>query len=340
MTPERQSPRQRVTLADVAKRAGVSPALVSIVMRDAPGASESSRLRIQAAARELGYRPDVRARALASLKSHMVGVVFGVANSYHFELIDGLYLAAEERGWDLVLSALTASRDEKRALDSLQDFRFDALVMLGPPVTSPTLAGEVPLVVIGWHVDHPDVDVVRTSDEQGIRLAVDHLVELGHRRIGHVQGGDGLIARSRRDAYLLAMNAHGLAHEVELVECDGEDQLDGQRAMSAFLDSGAALPTGIVAFNDNLAAAAMTVLMQHGLSVPRDVSVVGFDNSALAHSPGILLTSVTQEPRTLGRLAVERIIERSAGIPVENREIVLTPELAVRASTGPVPAAR
>lgn len=328
--------RRRVTLADVAKRAGVSTALVSIVMRDAPGASAASRTRIHAAARDLGYRPDVRARALASLKSHMIGVLFGVAGRFHFELIDGLYAAAEELGWDLVLSALTASRDEKRALDSLHDFRFDALVMLGPPVAEPLLAGQVPVVVIGWHVEHPEVDVVRTSDEHGLELAVAHLVGLGHSRIAHLQGGTGMVARSRRDAYLAAMEAHGLRDQVRIVLSEGEDQLDGQRAARTLLDLGDPLPTAIVAFNDDLAAAAMTVLTQQGVAVPGQVSVVGFDDSALARAPETELTSVAQNPRELARLAVERIIARSDGRPVADREIVLEPTLTVRGSTGPV----
>jgi DNA-binding LacI/PurR family transcriptional regulator len=329
--------RRRVTLADVAKRAGVSTALVSIVMRDAPGASAASRLRIHAAARELGYRPDVRARALASLKSHMIGVLFGVTGRFHFELIDGLYTAAEDLGWDLVLSALTTSRDEKRALDSLHDFRFDALVMLGPQVAEPVLAGQLPIVVIGWHVDHPDVDVVRTSDAQGLDLAVAHLVGLGHRRIAHLQGGSGLVALSRRDAYLAAMAEHDLNEEARIVVSDGEDQLDGQRAARTLLESGEPLPTAIVAFNDDLAAAAMTVLTQQGVAVPADVSVVGFNDSALARAPETDLTSVTQRPQELARLAVERIIARAEGHQVADREIVLEPELRVRSTTGPAP---
>lgn len=328
---------RRTTLADVARRAGVSRALASIVMRGAPGASETTRVRVQAAARALDYRPDVRARALASHRSHMIGVLFGVAHRYHFELIDGLYLAAEERGWDLLLSALTPSRDERRALESLHDYRFDALVMLGPPVPEPEMAGRVPVVVMGWHVDHPDVDVIRTSDEVGMRLAVDHLVSLGHHRIAHLQGGSGLIAVSRRRAYTSAMQAHGLEGAVHVIECGGEDQLDGQQAMHRFLASGVDLPTALVAFNDDLAAAAMTVLLQHGLRVPHDVSLVGFDDSTLARSPRIDLTSVTQQPREMGRLAVERVVARSAGSAVESREITLTPQLRARSSTGPVP---
>lgn len=335
MTDGQPRPGRRVTLADVAKRAGVSTALASIVMREAPGASESSRRRVHAAAADLGYRPDVRARSLASLKPHVIGVLFGRAGRFHFELIDGLYGAAEKQGWDLVLSALTASRDEDRALSSLADFRFDALVMLGPPVAAPLLAGKVPVAVIGWHVDHPDVDIVRTSDELGFDLAVSHLVELGHRRIAHLQGGEGLVALARRDGYLAAMRRHGLESEIRVIECAGEDQLDGQQAARVLLNEGRDLPTALVAFNDDIAAAAMSVLRQHGIDVPGDMSIIGFDDSALARSPGVELTSVQQVPQELARLAVERMVARSQGAEVTDREIVLDPELVVRGTTGP-----
>ncbi|MFN8192520.1 MAG: LacI family DNA-binding transcriptional regulator [Nocardioidaceae bacterium] len=329
--------RRRVTLADVAKRAGVSTALASIVMRDAPGASAASRERILTAARELGYRPDVRARALASLRAHVIGVVFGRAGRFHLELIDGLYDAAQEHGWDLVLSALTPKRGEEAALRSLQDFRFDALVMLGPPVEQPLLAGQVPVVVVGWHVADPRVDIIRTSDETGMRLAVDHLVRLGHRRIMHLQGGDGLVALSRRDGFLEAMRSHGLEDSATLLVCDGEDQLDGQRATSQFLGEGRELPTAVIGFNDDLAAAAMTVFQQQGLRVPDDFSVVGFDDSVLASAHGFDLTSIQQLPQEMARLAVERVMARCAGEAVADRELVLEPELVIRSSTGPAP---
>jgi DNA-binding LacI/PurR family transcriptional regulator len=336
VTQDQAWPRRRVTLADVARHAGVSTALASIVLRDAPGASAASRQRVLDVARELGYRPDVRARSLASLKAHVIGVLFGRAGRFHFELIDGLYAAAEQRGWELVLSALTSSRDERRALDSLHDFRFDALIMLGPPVAEPLLAGRVPLVVMGWHVDHPDVDIVRTSDERGVAMAVRHLVDLGHRRIAHLAGGSGLIAAARRDAYVRAMQQHGLSREIRVVPCDGQDQLDGQRAARTLLDEGP-LPTALVAFNDDIAAAAMSVLAQEGVHAPHDISIVGFDDSALARSPEINLTSIQQLPREMARLAVDQIVARTEGAEVPDREVVLEPELILRSSTGRAP---
>ena len=326
----------RVTLEDVAKHAGVSRALVSIVMRDAPGASSATRARVLAAAGELGYRPDVRARSLAGQKSRLIGVMFGVdVGAFHFDLLEGLYAAAEAHGHDLILTALTPGRDERRAAQSLHDFRFDALIMLGPPTPRPLLTGKVPIVVVGWHVDHLAVDVVRTSDEHGLALAVTHLVNLGHRRIAHIDGGNNLIAASRREGYVKAMRAHGLESYVRIV-AGGQTQLDGQRAARALLQEGV-VPTGLVCYNDDTAVAAMGVLAQQGIDVPSQLSVVGFDdNEAAALSP-VGLTSVAQQPFELARLAVERIIARIERRRVEGHEIVLEPELKVRASTVAVP---
>ena len=326
----------RVTLSDVAEHAGVSRALVSIVLREAPGASAATRERVKAAARELGYRPDVRARSLAGQRSRLVGVMFDVGvGTFHFDLLEGLYAAAEQRGLNLILTALTRGRDERRAAESLQDFRFDALVMLGPPTAEPLLAGTVPVVVVGWHVDDPAVDVVRTSDEHGMGQAVDHLVGLGHRRIAHVDGGDGLIAAARREGYVAAMRARGLGAEVDVVP-GGQRQLDGQRAAYGLVERGE-LPTAVVAYNDDVAVAVVSSLVQHGVDVPGRVSVVGWDDSEAAALAPVRLTSVAQQPLELSLLAVERVVARLERRRVEGHQIVLEPELRVRSSTASAP---
>jgi DNA-binding LacI/PurR family transcriptional regulator len=322
----------RVTLNDVAKRAQVSRALVSIVMRNAPGASLATRERVRAAATELGYRPDVRARALAGQKSRLIGVMFDVGvGAFHFDLLEGLYAAAEQHGLSLILSALTTGRDERRAAQSLQDFRFDALVMLGPATAKPLLAGKVPIVVVGWHVEDPAVDVVRTSDEQGMSQAVAHLVDLGHRRIAHIDGGAGVIAASRREGYAMAMHAHGLGAEIRIVP-GGQTQLEGQRAARTLFDQGD-LPTAIVAFNDDTAVAAMALLIQQGVNVPGRISIVGWDDIEAAAQAPVGLTSVAQQPGEMARLAVERIVLRIERQTVVDHEIVLEPELRIRSST-------
>lgn len=322
----------RVTLNDVARRAHVSRALVSIVMRDAPGASAATRERVKAVAQELGYRPDVRARSLAGQKSRLIGVMFGVGvGVFQFDLLDGLYAAAEDHGLHLILSALTVRRDEHRAAQSLQDFRFDALVMLGPPTPKPLLAGKVPIVVLGWEVDDPAVDVVRTSDAHGMTLAVEHLVGLGHRRIAHIDGGVSVIAASRRDGYAQAMGARGLGAEIRVIR-GGQAQLDGQSAARMLVEEGN-LPTAIVAYNDDTAVGAMGLLAQQGIDVPGRLSVVGWDDSEAAALSPVGLTSVAQQPADMARLAVERVVARIEGHRVEGHQIILEPELVVRAST-------
>lgn len=327
----------RVTLNDVARQAGVSPAAVSIVMRDVTGVSDATRARVRAAAEELGYRPDVRARSLAGRKSRFLGVMFGVGvGSFHFDLLDGLYAAAEEHGHSLVLTALTAGRDERKAAQALQDFRLDGLIMLGPPSERPLLAGAVPVVVIGWHVDDPLVDSVRTSDQHGMALAVEHLAALGHRRIAHLDGGDGPIAAARRAGYEHAMRAQGLAAETRVVP-GGQSQFEGQRATRSMLETGEPLPTALVAYNDDTAVAAIGVLAQQQVRVPEEVSVVGWDDGAAAALSPIGLTSVAQHPLALARLAVERAIDRIEQRRVDDHEVVLDGRLTVRASTSVAP---
>jgi DNA-binding LacI/PurR family transcriptional regulator len=307
---------------------------VSIVLREAPGASDATRERVLAAARELGYRPDVRARSLGGQRSKLVGVMFGVGmGAFHFDLLEGLYAAAADHDQNLILSAVTRGRDEAAALESLQDFRFDGLIMLGPPTPMPLLAGRLPVVVVGWHVDHPRVDVVRTSDDIGMSKAVGHLLSLGHRRIAHIDGGETLIGSARREAFVAAMAQHGLEDQTRVVP-GGPAQIDGQRAALRLLRGGE-LPTAVITYNDDTAIAAMGVFAQQGVQVPRDLSVVGWDDSQVAGLSLVGLTSVVQHPEELARLAVRRVVERISQQRVVQRENVLDAELRVRQSTGP-----
>jgi len=323
---------RRVTLNDVAEHAHVSRALVSIVVRDAPGASPATRERVLAAARELGYRPDIRARSLAGQTSRLIGVMFGVGfGTFQFDLLEGLYAAAETHGHNLVLTPVTRGRDERRAAESLHDFRFDALIMLGPHTEKPLLTGKVPIAVVGWHVDDPAVDVVRTSDEHGMAQAVNYLVGLGHRRIAHIDGGSSVIAAARREGYAKAMQAQALASHIRVIP-GGQSQLEGQRAVRALLSEGN-LPTALLAYNDDTAVAAMGLLAQYDIEVPGQLSIVGWDDGEAAALSPVGLTTVAQDPREMARLAVERIVARIEGRRIDGHEIVLEPQLRVRAST-------
>jgi hypothetical protein len=168
------------------------------------------------------------------------------------------------------------------AMTEGHDFGFDALIMLGPHTAKPLLTGKVPIAVVGWYVDDPAVDVVRTSDEHGMAQAVNHLVGLGHRHIAHIDGGTTVIAAARREGYEKAMHDHALGAYIRVVP-GGQSQLDGQRAVRALLSAGD-LPTALLAYNDDTAVAAMGLLAQRDIQVPGQLSIVGWDDGEVART--------------------------------------------------------
>src|SRR5689334_20086405 len=302
---------RRTTLADVAARAGVSVALVSIVMRDAPGAGEATRERVRRAAEELGYRPDSRARLLRRSRSRLIGVVFGVQHPFHGDLVSGLYSAADAVGYEVALSAVTPGRDERRAVAGLLQDRCEALILLGPQLLTSDIADLVtrmPVVVVARSVRHRAVDVVRTDDAAGLHLAVDHLIGLGHTRIAHVDGGRAPGAAERRRGYREALRRHGLADAVRIVP-GGLTEDDGAAAVPPLLRAGER-PTAVTVFNDRCATGVLDALRHAGLSVPSDVSVTGFDDSSVARLSHVALTTVAQDVEQITSRAVARVLAR------------------------------
>lgn len=327
---------RRTTLADVAARAGVSVPLVSIVMRDAPGASAATRERVRQAADELGYRPDSRARMLRRSRTRLLGVVFGVQHPFHGDLVGGLYPAAEAVDHELALSAVTPGRDERRAVATLLQDRCEALVLLGPSLPTAELvelAARMPVVVVARSVRSRAVDVVRTDDAAGLHLAVDHLVGLGHTRIAHVDGGRAGGAAERRRGYREALARHGLADGLVLPGGLTEDE---GAAAARRLVAAAPRPTAVTVFNDRCASGVLDVARREGVSVPGDLSVVGFDDSSLARLSHVALTTVAQDAGRITALAVSRAVARLEGrADPEEREQVVPPRLVVRSTTAP-----
>jgi DNA-binding LacI/PurR family transcriptional regulator len=326
---------KRPTLEDLAARAGVSRALVSLVIRGAPGPSEQTRQRVLASAAELGYRPDPRAQLLARRRSRLLGVMFAAHQSFHADLLEGIYLAAEPAGYDVALSALTPSRDERRTIESLLDYRCEALVLLGPQTSESRLADlgrQLPVVVVARHVRDASVYVVRTADEEGVRQAVEHLVDLGHRKIFHVDGGRAPGATERRRGYRTTMRRHGLAEQVRIIP-GGLTEESGATAAQILLNTDGSLPTAIVAFNDRCAIGLLDAFIRADIAVPSDVSIVGYDDDRLSRLSHINLTTVGQDATRLSKLAVDAAVARLDGKDVGDRETVIPPHLMIRGTT-------
>jgi DNA-binding LacI/PurR family transcriptional regulator len=321
---------RRPTLEDVAARAGVSRAHVSVVMRDAPGASAETRERVLQAAADLGYRPDARARLLAGNRSHVLGVIFNIRRAFHGELVEGLYAAADRAGYELLLVGLAPSRNEQRALETILDFRCEALILLTETRIQP-LVGRLPVVAVGWPDREASVDVVRSADHKGLRAAVDHLVALGHRDIVHSDGGPGPVSVDRRRAYRTAMRRHGLGEHIRVVP-GGDSEEAGATVARLLLNEGT-LPTAVIAYNDDSAVGLMDSFIRAGVGVPDRVSVVGYDDSWLARLSNINLTTVGQDAQQMASLAFDRAIARVEGQEIPDRDLVLAPYLVVRGTT-------
>ncbi|MGW0707502.1 LacI family DNA-binding transcriptional regulator [Streptomyces sp. NPDC002643] len=320
----------------MAARVGLSTASVSLVLRGAPGPSDRTRQRVLKAAADLGYQVDRTASLLASRRTRLLGVMVDIHSPFHAELVEHLHTAAEDVGYDLVLSTLTRTRDESTAVDTLLAFRSEALILLGPTAPADTLASldnKAPVIAVGRRIDDAELDVVRTADDDGVGQVVDHLVRLGHRDIVHVDGGKGVIATDRRRGYRAAMRRHGLDAHIRVLHGDNTEAA-GERAARHLLDGGGRLPTAVVAFNDQCAIGVLAALGRAGVSVPGRVSVAGYDDDTLSRLSCFNLTTVSQGAREQARHAVTAAVERLDQGRTEPREVVLTPRLVVRGTTG------
>lgn len=320
-------------MRDVAEAAGVSRALVSIVFRGAPGASDQTRARVLEVGERLGFRPNRSASLLKLHRNRHLGVTMNIRSSFHAELVEGIQAAADVAGYEVVLSAVTPGRPEERAVSTLLDFRCEALLLLGTDLDESALtdlARRVPLVLVGGARAPRVLDVVRSADDRGAELAVDHLAALGHQRLAYVDGGRNLPSTDRRRGFRRALRRHGLT-ELAVLH-GGVDEAAGARAAEILLGSDA-LPTAVCAYNDHVAIGLMERFGRAGVRVPEDVSVTGYDDTVFAGLLAISLTSVNQEASAQAAGAVEAAVERLDEGRTDSRDRVFEPRLVVRGST-------
>jgi DNA-binding LacI/PurR family transcriptional regulator len=331
------SSRRAPTMEDVAREAGVSRALVSLVMRERPNVSAERRRRVLDVAARLGYRPNAMARSLASRRTKTVGVILDdLRNPFFAEIAGGVEDHASEAGYQLLLAAGgRSSRRERAALGALLEHRVSGLILVSPRMPAADIAAaaaEAPLVMVGRGLRNADVDTVLINEAHGTGLVLDHLVELGHERIAHVDGGSGAGGPQRRSAYLRGMRARRLARHALVIGGDFTEEA-GVSAAGELL-ARPELPTAIFAANDMVAAGLLGGFDRAGVDVPGDVSIVGYDNISIAHLAHVSLTTVDQPRTEMGRLALELLLDR-----IDNRRRselrLIEPSLVVRSTTAP-----
>ncbi len=338
---------RRVTQMDVARRAGVSRATVSNVITNRSGGNvpitEETRRRVLEAVEELGYQPHAAARTLRSGLTHTIGLLVPDAGNPHFwGVVRGVEAVTREHGYQLVLAftALEPER-ERESLRALAQQRMDGLILL---LTYPgRLAHELAALRLqgGAIVTFGGVlagkDAVVQCYGQGSAQLMAHLLGLGHRRIGFIHGvARRALGAERLLAYRRALRSAGLPAEDDLVVHCGPTLEDGLAGALRLLDL-TPRPTAIVGVNDLMAMGALQAAAQRGLSVPRDLSVAGFDDIDLAPYLVPPLTTVRAGSEEIGRQAARLLFQRiqDPGLPIQR--IDMPAHLVIRGSTGPCP---
>jgi LacI family transcriptional regulator len=317
-------PRKRVTHRDVANLAGVSNAVVSYVINNGPRPTSSEvRERVLRAIAELDYHPNALARSLSAQRTQTIGYIASdyypmlvFTSPYSSRILTGLVSETKAQGYYLMVYPIGVDEELSQLQTLLRSGRLDGIVLRlvqKSPVTDPLLAMiasvGIPCVCIE-QPGHPRFNFcsVTFDDGEGAYKATAYLIEQGHRRIAHLQGDLRYAsARSRRDGYKQALADAGLAHDEALILGDTWEPSDASQATQRFLELDNP-PTAIFAANDSFAFAAIEVIREHGLRVPDDLAVIGFDDISLAQEMTPALTSVRIPLVELGQRAASKVL--------------------------------
>jgi DNA-binding LacI/PurR family transcriptional regulator len=333
-------------MQDIAKAAGVSQSTVSRVLNDTPTSvpiAAETRERVQEVARRLGYRPNPLARGLRGARTMLLGVIVREITDPFFAMaVEAVSTEALARGYNVVLGSAHSKADEAIALRAVLETRHcDAILLLGdmrdePKFLEDLRASQTPVIAL-WHGSELDgVVTVNIDNRAGMVAALQHLVELGHTRIAFIGGRPLGDIRERRTAYSDFLAEHEIDVPDDYVHHVSNDPSGGDAALRTLLALDRP-PTAVVCSTDHLATGVLHAAADLGVSVPGELSVVGFDDIPISSFTVPPLTTihmpVNEMTAVAARLAMDEPEDGSA--PVDN--VVLSPSLVVRKSTGPAP---
>lgn len=327
--------RTQATMEDVAREAGVSRALVSMVFRGVPGVSQARRAAVLEAAERLDYSPNTLASILASHRTSTVGLLINdLHNTVYADVVDGILDVLEPTALHLVFATSAGSgHRERAAMQRLVDMRVDVAMTVGASMPEEDLlrfARRLPTLLITREVE--SIDSVDSDNRSGTAVAVRHLAGLGHRAIAYIGAPASGSDHPRREGYRAGMAAAGLA-PLELDTAAG--LAGGAAALQRLRSGGRALPTAVVAYNDATALGVVDAAERAGVAVPARLSVVGYDDTEMAGLHRVGLTTVSLHARMLGRASAEQVLRRLASPELEASARRIVPTLVVRTSTAP-----
>lgn len=329
---------QKVTMRDVAKQVNVSINTVSLSLQDSDLVHADTKARVLSAVQKMGYRPNIMAQNLRRGVVNTIGIMIPDVQNFHFwDIVDGTHDEAHQNGYGVVLAHTSLNRErEIETLRGLIERRYDGVILAttyseqSPIEMKKLIAGGGAVVTLGHTWDGADRVVYFQEDTANILLQ--HLYDLGHRRIGLVMGvARKGMAQERLDAYKRFVEKYQL---VSMIEYCGPTVPESAEATNRLLQN-QPHPTAIVSVNDYLALGVYRSLGLHGLKIPEDVSVAGFDNTRVAGDLYPALTSVDIGGREIGRIAVQLIVERLANSKCPQQIVEMPYQLIPRESTAP-----
>ncbi|THG32908.1 LacI family DNA-binding transcriptional regulator [Naasia lichenicola] len=325
----------RASIHDVAAAAGVSVATVSKAVNGRYGVAPGTAARVMRAVAELGYESSLIASSMRSRRTGVIGVLVADFEPFSAEVLKGVGAGLHGSQYDLLAFSGSHLGDgegwERRSLSRLSGTLIDGAIMVTPTVTN--VSADVPIVAIDPHAGRADLPTVEADSHGGARRAVDYLIELGHRRIGFIAGRPDLKSSRLRDAgYRDALRSAGIPFDPVLTRVGFyESQSTRDVARTLLLEPDR--PTAVFAANDLSAIAVIEVAHELGLDVPRDLSVIGFDDIPEAAQNGVPLTTIRQPMGRIGQTAAEMVTALMAGEKLAATHVLLPTRLIPRAST-------
>ena len=336
--------KNKPTIKDIAKLAGVSATTVSMALNHHPRISRKTRDRIVAIAEELQYYPNYVARSLVGRQSKTLGLIItSIMNPFYPELAKGIVDKAMELGYNVILCSTSYDPGlQKYFIDLLRSKGVDGIVFSSvesdDPDIQPLVEDHFPFVLVNRRIHSPElekrIDYAVLDNFSGGYMAMQHLNKLGHRRVAIVAGSFAVsTAMERTEGAKRAMADGGLVIEPELiVECHFSMEKAYEAARNLLARE--APPTAIFAQNDYMALGVREAVFDAGLSIPEDIALVGFDNIAASALRGVELTTISQKKYEMGTIAIEILCKRIKDSAAPVSQIVLQPEILIRKSCG------
>ncbi|WEG11844.1 LacI family DNA-binding transcriptional regulator [Pullulanibacillus sp. KACC 23026] len=328
-----------IKMSDVARKANVSTATVSRVLRNPHSVKEETRKKVLRVIEELNYQPNALARQLRTSRAHTILVVVPtITNTVFAQVLGGIDQLAGEYGYRVLLANSNGHKEKSMSyLDHLKQKQVDGVILLTSELGEALLADiakEYPIVLTSEFIPGSIIPTVSIDNVRSGQQATEHLIQLGHQRIAHLTGPlEGLLSQGRLAGYKEALERHGIPYDQGLVQ-EGDFSFEsGSELMKGWLESPDP-PTALFAANDEMAIGAMKAAIEKGIDIPNNLAVVGFDNIQFSSIFEPMLTTVAQPFHDMGVQSMKLLLKQINQEEIEHPQIVLDSELIIRQSCG------